>query len=105
MSRLTVPRMLAAGSMVGAATSLRAGAGFAGLLAGRAPRLVRLAVQGTAGPQAAANQSAFRDELLGLARESAELSWRELRRGVDALDSYTRGESPAMVRRPYRVKP
>ena|SRR5581483_4980669 len=105
MSRLTVPRILAAGSMVGAATSLRAGAGFAGLVADRIPRLVRLAVQGTAGPRAAAGQIAFRDEVLGLARESAELSWRELRRGVDALDSYTRGEDVHLDRRPYRVKP
>jgi hypothetical protein len=105
MSRLTVPRILATGSIVSAATSVRAGVGFAELVARRVPRLVGLALQSTAGTQPAAKQSAFRDELLGLARESAELSWRELRRGVDTLDLYTRSGSESGPRRPYRVKP
>lgn len=105
MSRLTVPRILAAGSVVSAATSLRAGMGFAGLVAERVPRLIGLGLQATAGARPAAKQSAFRDEILGLARESAELSWRELRRGVDTLDLYTRAASVSAARRPYRVKP
>ena len=50
----------------------------------------------------------FRDELVALARDSAEASWRELRRGVDDLDAFTRPderESERPARRPYRVKP
>jgi hypothetical protein len=48
------------------------------------------------------------DDRLGLARESAELSWRELRRGVDRLDASTRPPQPSANGRPfrpYRVKP
>ena len=49
----------------------------------------------------------LRDELVALARESAELSWREMRRGVDALDASTRpvdGPRSDTPHRPYRVK-
>ena len=69
------------------------------------PELVRLGLQGTAGSGAATAQAAFRDELIALARESAELSWREMRRGVDALDGYTRRDHAAANGRPYRIKP
>ena len=37
-----------------------------------------------------ATEATLRDELVALARESAELSWRQMRRGVDELDAYTR---------------
>ena len=59
------------------------------------------------GTDTRAAEATLRDELVALARESAELSWRELRRGVDALDSYTRPiDTPRSdaPRRPYRVK-
>jgi hypothetical protein len=103
MSRLMVPRILATGSVLSAATSVRVAAGCAGLVAGRAPRLLGLALSGAVGTRA---QWAFRDEILALARESAELSWREMRRGVDALDVSTRnGQAGGPVARPYRVKP
>ena len=69
------------------------------------PGSCRLGVQGTAGGNAPTAQAAFRDELIALARESAELSWREMRRGVDALDGYTRPEHAPSNGRPYRVKP
>jgi hypothetical protein len=108
MSRLLVPRTLAAGSLVSATTAFRVGAGNIGLAARRGPRLIRLAGGAFAGRSGApAAQAAFRDELIGLASESAELSWRELRRGVDDLDWLTRPRDAATITapRPYRVKP
>jgi hypothetical protein len=94
--------------VVGAATAVRVGAGWAELLARRAVPMATLAVRGSVGPGAETAQATFRDELIGLARESAELSWRELRRGVDDLDGFTRppGEASEQrpARRPYRVK-
>jgi hypothetical protein len=68
---------------------------------------VRLAVQASFGTDTQAAEATLRDELVALARESAELSWREMRRGVDALDGYTRPIDPPRSdepRRPYRVK-
>lgn len=95
--------------MVGAATAFRLGTGCLELLAQRTPPLVGLAVRASAGGTETERASAmFRDELIALARESAELSWRELRRGVDRLDASTRPpQSPpdGPARRPYRVKP
>ena len=97
--------------MVGATTALRVGTGCAMLLRRRSGPLVSLAVRaslGPGGPEAQAAEATLRDELVALARESAELSWREMRRAVDALDSSTRPiDRPrdAQPRRPYRVKP
>jgi hypothetical protein len=94
--------------MVGATTALRVGAGCASLLRRRSVPLVSLAVQASFGPDGRTAEATLRDELVSLARESAELSWRELRRGVDALDLSTRpndrprSDTPS---RPYRVKP
>jgi hypothetical protein len=96
--------------VVGATTALRVGTGCALLVRRRSGPLVSLAVRasfGRAGPETQAAEATLRDELVALARESAELSWRELRRGVDALDSSTRPiDQPrsATPRRPYRVK-
>lgn len=52
-------------------------------------------------------QLVFRDQFLGALRESAELNWRELRRGIDDLDAMTRPvpDTSAVPTRPYRVKP
>ena len=94
--------------MVGATTAFRVGAGCAELLRRRSGPLVGLAVQASFGSDTRTAEATLRDELVVLARESAELSWREMRRGVDALDSYTRpidrprSDQPS---RPYRVKP
>lgn len=101
---LLVPRTLAAGTAVGTVTTLRIGRGCASLLARRAPSLTALGLQSTAGNPAA--QAKFRDELLALARDSAETSWRQVRRGLDQLDAITR-EDARLTRasRPYRVKP
>ncbi len=105
MSRLSVPRILATGSLLSAATSLRAGAGVSALVVARAPRLFALALRASAGENAGRRQAEFRDELLGLARETAELSWREMRRGIEALDRSTRNGDAGGAARPHRVKP
>lgn len=108
MNRLLVPRLLTTGSAIGAATALRVSASCADLLARRTPPLLGLALRVSLGSDApATDQAAFRDELIALARDSAELSWRELRRGVDWLDASTRPSEPPTTasRRPYRVKP
>ena len=99
--------MLAAGSLVSSATAVRVGVGCVGLLARRTPPLVLNAVRASVGGANGRAQAEFRDDLIALARDSAEVSWRELRRGVDALDASTRpAEEPAVLRhrRPYRVK-
>jgi hypothetical protein len=75
----------------------------------RTPPLVRLAVRASVGgADAGKAQAAFRDDLLALARDSAEVSWRELRRAVDDLDAFTRPDekhAERPPRRPGRVKP
>ncbi len=100
--------MVATGSLVAATTAARVTAGSAALLASRSGELLRLAATASAGGDGAPRaQAAFRDGLIGLTRDAAELSWRELRRGVDELDWLTRDEdngSEARAR-PYRVKP
>jgi hypothetical protein len=100
--------MLAAGSLVSSATAFRVGAGCLELWLERAPGLVRLAAEASlGGAQTGRTQAAFRDYFIALARDSAEVSWRELRRGVDDLDAFTRGDEEPGERphRPYRVKP
>jgi hypothetical protein len=99
--------MLATGAFVTSATGVRVGAGCLELVAERAPDLARRAVSASVGNgETSRAQAEFRDDLLALARESAEVSWRELRRGVDELDALTRtDEAVARPRRPYRAKP
>ena len=99
--------MLAAGSLVSSATAFRMGAGCLELWLERAPALTRLAVQASVGrAETDRAQGAFRDDFIALARDSAEVSWRELRRGVDDLDAFTRPDDELGQRphRPYRVK-
>jgi hypothetical protein len=109
VGRLVIPRTLVTGAVVSAATTYRVGVNWLGLLVDRAPSLAGLALEGAVGRAGSGRaQAAFRDELIGLARESAEASWRELRRGVDDLDELTRpAEEPrgGEPRRPHRVKP
>ena len=103
-----VPRLLATGSLVSSATAVRLSVGCLSLLVERTPPLVRNAVRASVGGATGRAQAEFRDDFIALARDSAEVSWRELRRGVDALDAATRPtEAPAARRhrRPYRVKP
>jgi hypothetical protein len=105
--RFVVPRVLAAGSLVSAATALRVGAGCFELLVQRTPPLVDAAVSASLGGRGTQKAEAeFRDGVLALASESVEVTWRELRRGLDELDAFTRpGEKPGKKpHRPYRVK-
>jgi hypothetical protein len=99
--------MLAAGSLASSTTAFRVGACQLALLVDRTPALMKLAVQASVGgPGAGQAQAEFRDDLLALVRDSAEASWRELRRGVDDLDAFSRPgeERAAEQHRPYRVK-
>ena len=107
LSRTLIPRLITTSSVVGATTAFRVGAGCAELVRRRSGSMVGLAVQASFGSDTRTAEATLRDELVALARESAELSWREMRRGVDALDSYTRPiDQPRsdQPRRPYRVK-
>jgi hypothetical protein len=103
VNRLVVPRTLVAGAIVGSATAVRAGSKCLLTVAARTPPLVVVALRASGG--AATAQATFRDELLELARDTAELSWRELRRGLDDFDAVTRPSGERTRARPYRVKP
>jgi hypothetical protein len=99
--------MVATGSLVSSATAFRVGVGCLELMVERTPPLVRLAVAATlGGRETGTAQTTFRDDFIALARDSAELSWREMRRGVDDLDALTRSrdEPGARPHRPHRVK-
>jgi hypothetical protein len=98
--------MVVTSSALSAATAARVGVGCLGLAIQRGPRLVRLAAVASAGPaREGAAEMTFRDELIGLLRDSAEVSWREWRRGVDELDSLTRPGADGAPRRRHRVVP
>jgi hypothetical protein len=102
-------RMLVTGGIMSAATVFRTGIGCAELLARRAPGLMQLSAHTQDGSaRDAAAQARFRDELIALARDSSELALREIRRGIEDLDSFTRpGEDAEAVpeRRFYKAKP
>jgi hypothetical protein len=99
--------MLAAGSLISSATVVRVGLGCCDLWAKKAPTLMRRAVDaslGTAETERA--QAELRDDLIALARESGELSYREMRRAVDDFDKFTRPRDQPGTKpfRPYRAK-
>jgi hypothetical protein len=99
--------MLTAGSSVSTATAFRIALGSFELLVKRTPPLVREGVAASlGGPDMSKAQAEFRDDLLALAHDSAELWWRELRRGVDDFDAATRPREQTGTRphRPVRVK-
>jgi hypothetical protein len=100
--------MLATWSVMTTATALRVGGGCMELLVERIPPLVRLALTASAGLEDGKAQAEFRDELLSLTRDAADVTWRELRKGIDDLDAYTRageGHVAGGSGRPQRVKP
>jgi hypothetical protein len=75
------------------------------MLAKRGPSVVWLGVKASPlAPDSAHAQARFRDEVIGLARDASELVWRELRRGVDDLDTLTRADKGRHSRRYNRVK-
>jgi hypothetical protein len=99
--------MLTSGSFVTSATAIRVALGWLELWARRAPHLAQLAASASmGGTDSGRAQAAFRDDLLALARECAEASWREMRRGFDDFDAMTRPREEAAARpyRPYRMK-
>jgi hypothetical protein len=90
------------------ATAFRIAVSCGELLLERTPPLTRLALAiALGGEDAGRAEATFRDDLLALARDSAEAGWREVRRGIDDLDRLTRdgatvpGDAP---HRPYRIK-
>jgi hypothetical protein len=100
--------MLVTGAVMGTTSLLRVGVGCLELWSRRMPALMELGQQ-MRDPKAAAGSAGgqFRDELLAIARDSSEIALRELRRGVDDLDAFTRPEEPPPKRtkRPYKAKP
>jgi hypothetical protein len=107
--RLFLPRLVATGSIVLATATVRTCTRSLKLCAEHSGSLVRLTADYTSGSSSApSSRQVFRDELLGLMRELADVSWHESRRAIDALDLRTRsgcttsGQPPT---RPYRVKP
>lgn len=109
-----VVRMLVTSAFVGATGSVRATAGLAELAVRRTPTLVALGARATVetGAEADWAQAAFRDQLLTLYDDAAEIAWHQLRRARDELGvrSSPRGvpAAPAApdgsVRRRHRVK-
>ena len=99
--------MLVTGAVMGAASVMRVGVGCLELWSQRMPALIKLG-DGLRDPQAAGSAAGqFRDELLAIARDSSEIALRELRRGVEDLDTFTRPAEPPSPRtkRPYKAKP
>jgi hypothetical protein len=87
-----------------ASTGVRIGIGWVGLWSRRIPSLLPLAVR-TVGTADGHTEGVLRDEVIAMFRDSAELCWREMRRGVDDIDNATRGAADfAEPRRPYRAK-
>jgi hypothetical protein len=83
--------MLVDSALVGASGSARAGVGVTELAASRAPSLLvkgaRAAIgRGTEGTRA---QAAFRDEMLMLLDDAAEIAWRQARRARYELSART----------------
>jgi hypothetical protein len=95
--------MLTTGSLVTSATALRVTVRSSELWMQKAPHLAQLAMTAwVGGPGGARAQAAFRDDVLSLAREAADVSWREVRRGLDDFDARTRPRKKAPTARPYR---
>jgi hypothetical protein len=100
--------MFATGCVMSAATAFRTGIACLELWSESGPKLMRLGAESWEGsPKSGKAQGEFRDELIALARGSAEVALTELRRGVDDLDAFTRpdGAQTKQPRRPYKAKP
>jgi len=100
--------MLATGWAIGVASVMRTGLGWLALWSERVPPLMSLGTELREG-QSGADQAVgrFRDELIAIARDSSDLAARELRRGLEDLDAFTRDAESRSTggRRPYKVKP
>ncbi len=92
---------------MGAATLIRAGVGCVELWSERAPSLVKLSAESREQKAGAGKaQAEFRDELIAIARDSSEIALRELRRGLEDIDTFTRPDEEQASRpsRPYKAK-
>lgn len=99
--------MLATGSLVSSTTAFRMAVACSELIIERTPPLALRALTASFGGRDTRRaEAAFRDDLLALARDSAEVSWREIRRGLDAFDAFTRPgpDNGAPPHRSNRVK-
>jgi hypothetical protein len=100
--------MVAVGSVVTSAAAFRVGVSWLELWVQRTPPLTRLALAAAlGGAEGGTAEATFRDDLIALGGEAVERSYRELRRGVDDFDRFTRRdeEEPGVrPHRPYRVK-
>jgi hypothetical protein len=99
--------MFTTGCVMSAATAFRTGRGCLELCSERGASLVRLGLESQqAAENAARARGQFRDELIAMARDCTEIAVRELRRGVEDLDAFTRPEEPqaGRPRRPYKAK-
>jgi len=99
-----VARTLFTSALVGAGGSTRAGVGVARLALRRTPSLVALSARAVApGPAGARAEAEFRDELLTLLDEVAEVAWRQARRARLELGDRT-SPNGGVPRRRHRVK-
>lgn len=106
--RFDLPRLLVTGSVVLATATVRTCSRSLRLCGERSGSLIRLTVDATSGsPSATTSRQVLRDELFGLMREIAGVSWHESRRAIDDLDLRTRGTTAVSTQpaRPYRIKP
>jgi hypothetical protein len=105
---LLLPRLLATGSLVLVTATFRTCMQSLRLCGERSVPLIRLTADYMSGSASApTSRQILRDEVLGLVRELAGVSWRESRRAIDELDLRTRSGSTTseQLTRPYRVKP
>ena len=99
-----VVRTLFTSALVGAGGSARAGVGVARLTLHRTPSLLALSARALAPGSAGARADAeFRDELLTLLDDVAEVAWRQARRARLELGDRT-SPNGGVPRRRYRVK-
>jgi hypothetical protein len=101
-------QLLATSITLGVASVARTSLGCLELCTERLPRLLALAQTATRQETASARATGeLRDELIALARSCSEVTLRELTRGVEDMDEFTRpsDEAPASSRRRYKAKP
>lgn len=106
--RFLLPRLVATGSMVVADATFRTCTKSLKLVGEHSASLIRLTADAASGSASApTSRSVLRDELFGLMRELAGVSWHESRRAIDKFDLRTRSDAspPEQPSRPYRVKP
>ena len=95
-------------ALVAGATSFRTGLRMIEIAAKQGPSLIAGAsstARATEKDDIEKAQAQLREAMVTMAREIAEASWQEARRGVDDFDAMTRPDDDGDHRRPWRVKP